>query len=355
MSKPHSRWSIALLTALSLGSAAEAQRMISVATLAPSGSTWMRGLDAANRELRRRTNGSVALRFYPGGVQGDESEVVRKMRQGRLDAAVVTGTGLGLIHRPTLAFMLPGMFPNPAAMQHSRAALSAEVERQFAASGFVLASWGEGGTPRLFSQRAIRTPADLQQVHPWIWRDDVILPALYGEAGARGVPLALPEVLSALQTNRIDTFIAPPLAALALQWSTRASFVSEGANSYGIGKSEEFLGQALTGKRHKALIATKFGNRVGDLANDTGAWDTLPADQQTITREVIQQFNTLIGHNVERDDVSALRAMTTRGIQQVTYTAAERTQWAGLFQRTRARLVGTVSDAAWMERVRTGH
>jgi TRAP-type transport system periplasmic protein len=327
MSKPHSRWSIALLTALSLGSAAEAQRMISVATLAPSGSTWMRGLDAANRELRRRTNGAIALRFYPGGVQGDESEVVRKMRQGRLDAAVVTGTGLGLIHRPTLAFMLPGVFPNAAAMQRSRAALSDEVERQFAASGFVLVSWGAGGTPRLFSQRAIRTPTDLQQVHPWIWRDDVILPALYGEAGARGVPLALPEVLSALQTNRIDTFIAPPLAALALQWSTRASFVSEGANSYGIG----------------GIVVSRR------------AWDTLPADQQTITREVIQQFNTLIGHNVERDDVSALRAMTTRGMQEVTYTAAERTQWATLFQRTRARLVGTVSDAAWMERVRTGH
>lgn len=327
MSKPLSRWSIALVTALSLGSAAEAQRMISVATLAPSGSTWMRGLEAANRELRRRTNGAIALRFYPGGVQGDESEVVRKMRQGRLDAAVVTGTGLGQIHRPVLAFMLPGVFPNPAAMERSRVALAPEVERQFNTAGFELISWGSGGMPRLFSQRAVHSPADLRQLHPWIWRDDVILPALYGEAGAQGVPLSLPEVLSALQTNRIDTFIAPPLAALALQWSTRASFVSEGANSYGI----------------------------GGIVLSRRTWETIPAPQQAITREVIQQFNTLIARNVERDDVSALRAMTTRGITQVAYTAAERTQWASLFQRTRARLVGTVSDAAWMERVRVGH
>jgi TRAP-type C4-dicarboxylate transport system substrate-binding protein len=327
MSKPISRWSIALLTALSIGSAAEAQRLISVATLAPSGSTWMRGLDAANRELRRRTNGAVALRFYPGGVQGDESEVVRKMRQGRLDGAVLTGVGLGQIHRPVLAFMLPGMFPDRAAMDRSRAALGTLVEQQFNTNGFVLASWGESGTPRLFSQRAIHTPSDLQQVHPWVWRDDVILPALYTEAGARGVPLALPEVLSALQTNRIDTFVAPPLAALALQWSTRASFVSEGANSYG----------------------------VGGIVISRRAWDSLTPEQQTTTREVINQFNTLIGRNVNRDDESALRAMTTRGVQQVVYTPAERTQWAALFQRTRARLVGTVSDAAWMERVRSGH
>ena len=43
------------------------------------------------------------------------------------------------------------------------------------------------------------------------------------------------------------------------------------ANSYGIGKSEEALGIALKGRRDQALIATKFGNRMGDGPNDTGA------------------------------------------------------------------------------------
>lgn len=43
------------------------------------------------------------------------------------------------------------------------------------------------------------------------------------------------------------------------------------ANSYGIGKSEEALGMSLKGRRDQALIATKFGNRMGDGPNDTGA------------------------------------------------------------------------------------
>jgi aryl-alcohol dehydrogenase-like predicted oxidoreductase len=43
------------------------------------------------------------------------------------------------------------------------------------------------------------------------------------------------------------------------------------ADSYGIGKSEAALGVALEGKRHQALIATKFGNRTGDGPNDAGA------------------------------------------------------------------------------------
>jgi hypothetical protein len=71
-------------------------------------------------------------------------------------------------------------------------------------------------------------------------------------------------------------------------------------------------------------------------------------------REIIQQFAGLTNRNVNRDDGTAVTTMTTRGIRQVVYTAAERTQWTALFGRARQRLVGTISDAAWMERVRAG-
>lgn len=44
------------------------------------------------------------------------------------------------------------------------------------------------------------------------------------------------------------------------------------ANSYGLGKSEEMLGSALAdGRRHEAVIATKFANRMADGPNDVGA------------------------------------------------------------------------------------
>ena len=44
------------------------------------------------------------------------------------------------------------------------------------------------------------------------------------------------------------------------------------ANSYGLGKFEEFLGSALAGgRRHDAIIATKFANRMADGPNDVGA------------------------------------------------------------------------------------
>ena len=42
------------------------------------------------------------------------------------------------------------------------------------------------------------------------------------------------------------------------------------ANSYSGGRSEEFIGRALKGKRHKAIIATKVSSRVGEGPNMGG-------------------------------------------------------------------------------------
>jgi aryl-alcohol dehydrogenase-like predicted oxidoreductase len=45
----------------------------------------------------------------------------------------------------------------------------------------------------------------------------------------------------------------------------------DSADSYYAGRSEEYLGHALKGRRQQVIVATKFGNRVGDGPNDVGA------------------------------------------------------------------------------------
>jgi aryl-alcohol dehydrogenase-like predicted oxidoreductase len=45
----------------------------------------------------------------------------------------------------------------------------------------------------------------------------------------------------------------------------------DSADSYYAGRSEEYLGQALKGRRQQVIVATKFGNRVGGGPNDVGA------------------------------------------------------------------------------------
>ena len=320
------------LGALFAGRAVEAQptpapaattRTLSLATLAPAGSTWMRVLEAWNRELRRRTNKALSLRIYPGGVQGDESEVVRKIRAGRLDAGSVTAVGLAQVHRPALVFQMPGMFRSYAQLDAARVGTNADIVRAFDTAGFAFMGWADVGFGRIFSRTPIRTPADMRTTHPYVWRDDLVMPAFYEAANVQPVRMQLPEVLTALQTNRVDSFITSPVAAVSLQWTTRATHMLDMPTNVIVG-------------------ATIFGKN---------QLNSLPADQQAILRETATQFHQLLIQNLRRDEQAAVRTIGTRGITVTTVGDTERAQWNEVFTRTRARLVGRIADQAFISRV----
>jgi TRAP-type C4-dicarboxylate transport system substrate-binding protein len=297
-------------------------RQLSVATLAPAGSTWMRGLEAWNRELRRRTNKALGLRIFPGGVQGDENEVVRKMRSGRLDGGAITAVGLSKIHRPALVFQMPGMFSNVEQLDRARAAVSQDVISAFNTAGFQFMGWADVGFSRLFSRTPVATPDQLRSLHPYVWRDDLVLPALFAEANVSATPLQIPEVLTALQTNRVDSFFTSPVAAISLQWSTRVTHMTDLSVAVLVG-------------------ATVFSN---------AAVNALPADQQAILRETGAQFHSLLINNLRRDERSALSSMQSRGITVVT--PQDRAAWDALLERARNRLVGNIAPAEFINRVR---
>lgn len=312
---------LAITALLPLG--ASAQRAISIATLAPPGSMWTRTLESAGRELRRRTNGQLSIRLYAGGIQGDESEVVRKIRTNRIDGGALTATGLQHIHRPVLAFQFPALFTTPEAFLRSYQALQPELTAGFERAGFTLINLSPAFGARMFSTREIRVPSQLAAARPWQWTDDPILPALYAEAGATGVPLALPEVLSALQTQRVDTVYAPPLAAIALQWAGHVRYMSERSASGSL----------------SAIVLSR------------SAFESLTPEQQTTLREVFAQAATIARPAFVRAEAAAERTLLTRGVTRMELTPAERQQWITLFARVRSRLARTLPDPAWVQRV----
>ena len=75
------------------------KHIIKFATLAPEGSSWMKSMRGLAEKIKKATDGNVTIRFYPGGVSGDEKDVIRKMRIGQLHGAGFTGVGLGQICR----------------------------------------------------------------------------------------------------------------------------------------------------------------------------------------------------------------------------------------------------------------
>src|SRR5262249_22286485 len=100
-----------IASAVGAGRAAaeEPAQTIKIATLAPAGSSWMRLFKEWAADIEKRAPG-VKIKFFAGGVAGDERDAVRKMRLGQIQGAAVTAIGLGLIQPEVRVLDVPFLF-----------------------------------------------------------------------------------------------------------------------------------------------------------------------------------------------------------------------------------------------------
>jgi len=217
-------FSLALLLPLA-ALAARAQTQIKLATLAPEGSTWMKTLGELSKELEKESGGKLKLKFYPGGVAGDEKDVVKKIRIGQLHAGGFTGVGLGEIAAETRLLDAPWLFRSRAELEAVRTKLSKDFEAALEKGGFVLLGWTDLGSVYIFSMKRIESVADMRRSRMWVWEGDPIAQAAYQALGVNPVPLSVVDVMQALQTGMIDAVYGPPLGVVALQWHTRLKHV----------------------------------------------------------------------------------------------------------------------------------
>ena len=208
---------------------------IRLATLAPDGSSWMKVLGKGAAEIDTKTEGRVKVKYYAGGVQGDERDVVRKINLGQLDGAAVTSVGLSMIDESIRVLELPRMFASVEELDYVADKMWPYFQKKFEAKGFKLQDRGEVGWIYFMSKNEVKSIGDIKSQKAWLWGDDGLVGAMYKELGISGVPLGVPEVEPALSTNRINACYGSPLAAVALQWNTKVKFMTSMPMSYAIG------------------------------------------------------------------------------------------------------------------------
>ncbi len=215
---------------------ASAEKVIlKIGTLAPEGSTWVKAFRDINRELGEKTGNQVAIRIFPGGVLGDEEDMLRKIKVGQIQGGFFSGGGLGLIFKDIKILVIPSLFENYKEVDAVMAKMSGHFEKGIEDNGFKIMGWAESGFIYLFSKHPIKGAADLRKGKVWIWEDTAIGRAVFKELGINGIPLGIPDVLVSLQTGMIDTVYASPGAAISMQWFTRVSYMTDVPLSYSVG------------------------------------------------------------------------------------------------------------------------
>ena len=303
-----------------------AQVEIKFASLAPDGSAWMKEMRAIAVEVREQTSGKVTFKFYPGGVQGDETDMLRKIRIGQLHAAGFTGNGLGEVLPACRVLEVPFLFLNEGEVDTAVAAVEADLRSGFEENGFILLGWADVGFVHFFSRDRIQTAADLNGKKVWMWQGDPLARALFKSLNVIPIPLPVPDVLTALQTGMIDVVYASPLAAIALQWHTRTRFVTEQPVTYASG----------------AVLLSKK------------TFDKLTAEQQQVLLAVTARRLRALTLQSRRDNSSAFTALKAAGLRVTPFASeSELNKMTEIGIRTRNQLVGTLYPRELLSKVET--
>ena len=292
--------------------AAQPNHLLKIATLAPEGSSWAKVLRTIDADVRRETNGNVGFKIYPGGVQGDEKVVLRKMRIGQLHGGNFGGQGVSQTLPDVLALQMPFLFDSYAEVDYVLEKMDAFYRQGYEERGYVFLGWADIGFVHILSQQPVAALEDMSDQKVWQLPDEPLTSVLFRLAGVTSVPLNIPDVLLGLQTNLIDVVYASPSATIVLQWFTRAKYVTQLPINY-------TLGALLIDKRTFAKISA--------------------AEREHIHR-IARQHMAALNQRNRRENDEAMTVLQANGLSLVEVNPKDVETFKGLVASAEAELVG---------------
>ncbi len=196
--------------------------VIKLGTLAPEGSSWMKTFTTLNTEVMRKTENKVQFRIYPGGVLGDEMDMLRKLKIGQITAA-----GLSTLFKEMDVLQVPFLFQTYEEVDTVLKKMDSFFRKGFEDNGYVFLGWSEAGFVYLMSTLPIASVGDLRKAKVWVWEESPMAKAIFDEAGVKAIPLTVPDVLVGLQTGLVEVVYAPPTGAISLQWFTKVKYFTD--------------------------------------------------------------------------------------------------------------------------------
>ena len=287
------------LCALCFAAPVAAQQVIKIATVAPEGSAWMRELRAAAAEVQTGTQARVQVKFYPGGVMGSDTVVLRKMRLGQLQGGVLTSSELAAAYPDAAIYSLPFLFDSWAQVDKTRPLIDPLLAKGFEAKGLKMLAASDVGFAYLMSAKPLRNRADMASSKLWIPQNDEIAERTFKMGGVSPILLPLGDVFTSLQTGLVDTVANTPSGAVALQWHGKL----------------------------RTMLDLPLSFVVGFVVVDLKAWQKISAPDQVVVLKAFAGSARRVDANIKRDDAAALAAMKKQGLVVSKLDAAETARW----------------------------
>jgi len=284
--------------------------VIKIATLSPDGTTWMKKMRAAAKEITKQTKNSVKIKFYPGGVMGNENAILRKMRINQLQGAAVSSGALVRFYKDASIYGMPFLFNSHEEALYVRNKMDKLIVNGLEKGGLISFGFAESGFAYILSNSPVKEVAELRKLKAWIPDSESARQAATAFK-FKPIPLPFSDVLAALQTSLVNTIASSPIASIALQWHSQVKYLTEMPLLYGSG----------------TLVISKR------------AMKKLKAPEQKIVKTVMNRTFKEIDQQNQKDNIAALAALKTQGITFIKPNEQQLAEWKELAQKGNAEMV----------------
>ncbi|MBN1897917.1 MAG: TRAP transporter substrate-binding protein DctP [Spirochaetes bacterium] len=285
---------------------------IKMGSLVPTGSPWDISLKKIAAEWSKISGGKVKLKIYPGGIAGDEGDMIRKMRIGQLDAAAMTGLGLNRIYKGVVAIQLPLLIQNDRELEYVLNKMKPFYDKKIEEKGFKVLLWNRAGWAYFFSKKAIHTLDDMKKQKIFVWEGDADLVQTWKELGFKPVPLAATEIMTSLQSGMIDTLATSPIAAASYQWFGIAKYMSK----------------------------LNWAPFLGGVIISSKAWNRIKKEYRDDFINVVEKIGAQMEKNALEADKKAIAVMKKHGLNILPVSDQVQKDWEITVNEGLKRLIG---------------
>ena len=273
--------------------------VIKLATLAPEGSEWYYLLIDLGQQWEQATEGRVKSRIYPGGVIGDERDMIRKMRIGQIHGAAITAEGLSELNPDFYMYFVPLLFESYGEVDFVREALKDDLYAGIRKSGFEMIMNNDVGWVYWFTTTPVKNLDDLKKHKIFNWSGDYKFSEIWKKAGYQSVSLSSVDLLPGLQTGLIDAIATNPQFALSQQMFGICNY----------------------------FLDLKWGLLTGGVIIDSRIFNKIDPNDRDIIKKISQDFETSYQSTMRYKDTDAIEVMKQYNLHVSDISQSEKDKW----------------------------
>jgi TRAP-type C4-dicarboxylate transport system substrate-binding protein len=297
---------------------------IKLATILPVGTSGHQRLMELRDAWQKTAAPAVKLTVYGGSADG-EVQLMKKLRAGQFQAALVSAVGLAQIDRSVTALqVMPLTFRDWHEVDYVREKIRSDLEARLREKGFEVLFWADAGWVRFFSKDAAAHPAELKAMKMFVWTGDPHQLTILRGLGYQPVGLETEQILPALSTGMINVVPVPPFLANALQYNRYAGH----------------------------MVDLKWVPIVGAAIVRRDTWTRLAPELRATLLQSAEAAGERLRLRAREEDEAAIVAMQKRGLVVHAVPPPVAADWDAIVARVQPQIRGAMVPAELFDRVR---